>query len=218
MPLASLDHITINTAKPDETVEFYTNLLGMRDGWRPPLDRPGKWLYVGDHPVIHLFFVDDATQAETGDFDHFAFLGSDFAGMKEKLVTRGIEFRENKVAGGLDHLAVLPDPNNVKVEIRLSAELIATSNCFYNILAPRLKTKLQVQAAIRLGATMGIQAVVARHGDDDAGVILIERNRRDSVSRCWRRPVPAREIWSGSVSPVPPRSPRSTPMPISSAP
>ena len=50
--------------------------------------------------MIHLFFVDNATQAETGDFDHFAFLGSDFADMKAKLVERGIEFRENKVAGG----------------------------------------------------------------------------------------------------------------------
>ncbi len=46
-------------------------------------------------------------------------------------------------------------------------------------MSPRLKTKLQVQAAIRLGATLGINAVVSRHGDDDAGVILIKLNRRD---------------------------------------
>ena len=32
MALKSLDHITINTAKPKETVEFYTKLLGMRIG------------------------------------------------------------------------------------------------------------------------------------------------------------------------------------------
>ncbi len=123
MPLASLDHITINTAKPDETVDFYTNLLGMRDGWRPPLDRPGKWLYVGDHPVIHLFFVADGTQAETGDFDNFAFLGSDFPGMKAKLVQRGIDFRENKVAGGSTMQLFFPDPNNVKVEINFPPNL-----------------------------------------------------------------------------------------------
>ena len=125
MALVSLDHVTINTAKPDETVAFYTDLLGMRIGPRPPLDRPGHWLYVGDRPVIHLFFVDDATQAETGDFDHFAFLGSDFAALRSKLVARGIEFRENIVAGGTTKQLFFPDPNNVKVEINFPPNLQA---------------------------------------------------------------------------------------------
>jgi catechol 2,3-dioxygenase-like lactoylglutathione lyase family enzyme len=125
MPLASLDHITINTAKPDETVEFYTHLLGMHIGWRPPLDFPGKWLYVGDRAVIHLVYVENQTEAETGDFDHFAFLGSDFDGIKAKLVARGIQFRENKVAGGSTMQLFFPDPNNVKVEINFPPNLQA---------------------------------------------------------------------------------------------
>ncbi len=125
MALKSLDHVTINTARPAETVEFYTNLLGLHVGWRPPLDRPGEWLYVGDHPVIHLFFVEHATEAETGDFDHFAFLGSDFTGIKAKLVERGIEFRENIVAGGSTKQLFFPDPNNVKVEINFPPNLAA---------------------------------------------------------------------------------------------
>lgn len=45
--------------------------------------------------------------------------------------------------------------------------------------APRLKSRLQVQAAIRMGARDGIPVVVARRGDDDAGVILQKLNRRD---------------------------------------
>jgi hypothetical protein len=44
---------------------------------------------------------------------------------------------------------------------------------------PRLKTRLRVQAAIRLGARDAIPVVVARRGDDDAGVILLKLNRRD---------------------------------------
>ena len=125
MPLASLDHVTINTARPDETVEFYTNLLGMHVGWRPPLDFPGQWLYVGDRAVLHLVFVENQTEAETGDFDHFAFLGSDFPGIKAKLIERGIEFRENIVAGGQTRQLFFPDPNNVKVEINFPPNLQA---------------------------------------------------------------------------------------------
>ncbi len=125
MPLASLDHVTINTARPDATVEFYTNLLGLKIGWRPPLDFPGEWLYAGDRPVIHLVFVERQTDAETGDFDHFAFLGSDYAGIRDKLAARGIKFRENIVAGGSTRQLFFPDPNNVKVEINFPPQLQA---------------------------------------------------------------------------------------------
>jgi catechol 2,3-dioxygenase-like lactoylglutathione lyase family enzyme len=125
MPLASIDHVTINTAIPDETVEFYTNLLGMHIGPRPPLDFPGKWLYLGDRPVLHLVFVDRQTKAETGDFDHVAFLGSDYNGIRDQLVRRGITFRENIVAGGSTRQLFFPDPNNVKVEINFPPHLQA---------------------------------------------------------------------------------------------
>lgn len=43
--------------------------------------------------------------------------------------------------------------------------------------APRLKARLWVQAAIRQCGTLGIVAMVARHGDDDAGVVLVKLNR-----------------------------------------
>jgi hypothetical protein len=44
---------------------------------------------------------------------------------------------------------------------------------------PRLKTALQVQAAVRLGATRAIPVTIARRGDSDAGVILLKLNRRE---------------------------------------
>ncbi len=43
----------------------------------------------------------------------------------------------------------------------------------------RLKTRFQVQAALRLATTRNIPVVVARRGDEDAGVILLKLNRRD---------------------------------------
>ncbi len=42
---------------------------------------------------------------------------------------------------------------------------------------PRLKTKLQVLAAVRLCAVHAIPIVVARRGDEDAGTILIKLNQ-----------------------------------------
>jgi len=40
----------------------------------------------------------------------------------------------------------------------------------------RLKSRLRVQAAIRACAVRGLTATVARHGDDDAGTILVKQN------------------------------------------
>lgn len=42
---------------------------------------------------------------------------------------------------------------------------------------PRLKARLWVQAAVRQCGTQGIVAMVVRHGDDDAGVVLVKLNR-----------------------------------------
>jgi GMP synthase (glutamine-hydrolysing) len=41
---------------------------------------------------------------------------------------------------------------------------------------PRLKSKLSVTAAIRLAQSRGLNAVVARKGDEDAGAILLKQN------------------------------------------
>ena len=46
-------------------------------------------------------------------------------------------------------------------------------------LEARLKTKLVVQAAVRLCAVRAIPITVARRGDEDAGTILVKLNQRD---------------------------------------
>jgi catechol 2,3-dioxygenase-like lactoylglutathione lyase family enzyme len=117
MPLQAIDHVTIRTAVPERTTEFYSKLLGMEVGPRPPFDFPGAWLYVGGRPVIHLVFVDSMSEADTGNFDHVAFVGTDFPAIRQRLVDHGIEFKENLVPASQMWQLFFPDPNDVKVEI-----------------------------------------------------------------------------------------------------
>lgn len=44
---------------------------------------------------------------------------------------------------------------------------------------PRLKTKIQVMAAVRLCDMQAVPITIARRGDDDAGTILLKLNQRE---------------------------------------
>ena len=54
----------------------------------------------------------------------------------------------------------------------------------------RLKAEIWAKAFLRSCAAAGVWAVVARHGDDDAGAIFVKVNRLDGTARLFG-PAPA---------------------------
>ena len=130
-----LDHYNIRTTKVEETVGFYTSVLGLRSGYRPST-RPGAWLYDRtDIPVVHvsgfdpsnvqamkeleahLGARDPATLDGSGAIDHIAFEGPDFSGAREQLQRLGIPYTERDVPQlSLKQLFVV-DPNGITVEL-----------------------------------------------------------------------------------------------------
>ena len=135
MTISKLDHYSVRTADVDGTRRFYEETLGLKDGPRPPFPFPGAWLYCGDSPVVHVIGVDakDAgglqsylgergpSAGGTGAVDHIAFVGTDFAGMRERFRALEVPFRERKVpALDLDQLFVT-DPNGVTIELNFPA-------------------------------------------------------------------------------------------------
>mgnify|MGYP003346676777 CR=1 FL=1 len=132
MPLAKLDHYSVRTTRLAETERFYTEVLGLQLGPRPPFKFPGAWLYNGAQAVVHVVGIDrndpqglidylgekglqDAD--ETGSIDHIAFVAQDFAGTKAHFQSLGCPFRERMVpAMNLAQLFV-DDPNGVTIEL-----------------------------------------------------------------------------------------------------
>jgi len=121
MPLNALHHVTVKTANLEVTRDFYRDILGLEVGSRPDLDFPGYWLYCGDVPVVHLVpegsAIGGGPSFDTGPFDHFAFLASDFDGIKAKLDRHGIKYRENHINRPPIDQLFFPDNNNVMVEL-----------------------------------------------------------------------------------------------------
>lgn len=116
MSLSGLDHVTVNCADLARSRAFYVEALGFVDGERPPFSFPGAWLYLGGRPVVHLIAA-AAEAGSTGAFDHVAFEAQDFEATRARLVERGVEFQENKIASARIRQLFFPDPDGVKIEL-----------------------------------------------------------------------------------------------------
>jgi hypothetical protein len=83
-------------------------VLGLVDGDRPPLDFPGYWLYSGGVATVHLMgtrqpregIVVRGTEKKyegTGRLDHIAFAATDVDGVRKRLQSKNVKFRESIV-------------------------------------------------------------------------------------------------------------------------
>lgn len=127
--LLGLDHFTLRTARLEETTEFFTRVIGLSNGPRPAFRFPGRWLYVGAHPVLHLVAVtDDDRQLQaylgkqqsangSGCVDHISLRGTQLSEMQQHLLSLGQAFRERIVPQIGEHQLFLEDPNGVTIEL-----------------------------------------------------------------------------------------------------
>ncbi len=121
MSIKGIEHINIDTALPDETIAFFTEVLGLvnRPDLRPDFGFPGAWLFLGEQAVVHLNFRDAQPASATGAFNHIAFEGTDFAAMKDTLDARGLDYKADERPEIQLKQIFVRDPNNVLVEINI---------------------------------------------------------------------------------------------------
>ena len=126
--MAALDihHVAIKTADLEQTVRFYTDILGARQVQRPEFDFPGAWLNLGS-TMFHLYAGKAAVRPDgsvpmgSAAVDHVAITASDFDGMRRLMQARGLDWREFDVPSfGLWQLFV-HDPNGVLIELNFKA-------------------------------------------------------------------------------------------------
>lgn len=126
MPLTKFDHVNVRTGKLAEMIEWYGDVLGLTEGFRPNFPFPGAWLYLGDQAIIHLVGTDPAPTPFAEDEDlrmeHFSFRATDYPAFQTKLDARGIESRVTK----LDDIGLVlvnirdPDGNHIHVDFEMS--------------------------------------------------------------------------------------------------
>lgn len=142
MPISKLGHYSVRTAHLAASVNFYTRVLGLREGFRPAFDFPGAWLYNGedeaDFGVVHLIGVDadnpsglhaylgdKAAASGTGSLDHLAFIATNVVDFRQCLGREGVSFRERTVPGLRLHQVFFEDPSGVTIEMNFPAHEVA---------------------------------------------------------------------------------------------
>ncbi len=139
MMVRRLEHYNIRTTKFDETVKFYSDVLGMK-AQKPPMmdgDWPASWIYDDSGvAAIHLTPVDpadpagsyakisqyrggepDATFQGSGAIDHVAFECEGFDEIKDRLRSQKVEFVENSFPNFNLQQIFFKDPNGVTLEL-----------------------------------------------------------------------------------------------------
>lgn len=140
MAITKLAHYSIRTADLERSRQFYTEVLGLREGFRPPFDFPGIWLYIGEDEsefgVVHIIGVDannpsglisylgDKALPRTGsgNVDHIAFLAKGLVDFRTRLRNAGCEWRDRTVPSLGLHQVFVEDPSGVTIEINFPAD------------------------------------------------------------------------------------------------
>ena len=115
-----LDHINISA--PAELLEkardFYRDVLGLTEGFRPGFSKDGYWLYSEDKAIIHLMVSSRHHENEKqGYFDHFALRTTGLAKVLEQLDAFNIEYRTSHIPDISLTQIFCKDPTGTGVEL-----------------------------------------------------------------------------------------------------
>jgi catechol 2,3-dioxygenase-like lactoylglutathione lyase family enzyme len=118
MAIKGLDHVNISTRDVKGTRDFFVEVLGFEEGWRPELAFDGAWLYANGKDLVHIAEVQTDPRPSRGSaLDHFAFAIDDYEGIKSRLDARGIQYRALEVPGAPIRQLFFTDLNGAVIEL-----------------------------------------------------------------------------------------------------
>ena len=122
MPIEALDHYNICTSDLDRARRFYSDVVGLRDGERPPFGRPGAWMYLGEQAVVHISTSRTPASRKSDAFDHVAFRAQGLDETRARLRAHGVHFQEFAVPENDLHQVFFRDPDGTEIELIFSGD------------------------------------------------------------------------------------------------
>jgi len=135
MPITHMQHYMVLSKDLDKTRAFYCDVLGLREGERPPFRFKGLWIYAGDVACVHVAerasydetSRSDANPADpidhgSGSVDHIAFAATDFDELVTRFESHGVPYRVTQVPGKDLRQLFVKDPDGVQIEINVRSK------------------------------------------------------------------------------------------------
>ncbi|WP_028469446.1 VOC family protein [Neptunomonas japonica] len=128
------DHILLRVQDLHKMVQFFTEILKLKEGARPAFSFPGAWLYSDNQPLIHLALNDEGLDSSThraqeqylgkrsatsqqGIVDHIAFQGDDYTSLISRLKNSATAYFERSVPVSGEHQIFVTGPEGLLLEI-----------------------------------------------------------------------------------------------------
>jgi catechol-2,3-dioxygenase len=124
--ILSINHIQL-VAEKDLVLKlrnFYCDVVGLTEGFRPAFERFGFWLYIGDKDVLHLITPKegDGRSLHKSSFDHVAFKTAHYQDVLIKLKSLNISYEEKPIPDMSAHQIFLRDPAGNRVELNFDGD------------------------------------------------------------------------------------------------
>ena len=127
MSVLAFNHFKIRAPRPllEAVKQFYLEVIGLTEGFRPDVPIQGYWLYLEDLPVWHLMEWLDIAKAPTfekGYLDHVAFSCDDLENFIIKLKNLEVPYtrRDFNLSGDVFTQLEVTDPVGNGVELNFS--------------------------------------------------------------------------------------------------
>jgi lactoylglutathione lyase len=129
-----INHVLIRTTDLDTMIQFFEQVLELKNDKRPPFSFTGAWLWAEDKSLVHLSEVNPIDKGQldylggtkmnsdsgTGIIDHIAFSGQHYARLMERLQQHQISFFERTVPLTGEHQVFIEGPEGLRVEVQFS--------------------------------------------------------------------------------------------------
>ncbi len=117
MPIQSLDHVNLRTARLQEMIDWYAQVLDMPTGKRPDFGFPGAWLYANRQAMVHLVGIDTELKAVEPKLEHFAMRATDMKAFIARLNNHGVAHSIDPVPGFPIVQVNLHDPDGNHIHV-----------------------------------------------------------------------------------------------------
>ena len=123
-----LDHINIKApaALLEEVREFYCEVFGLREGFRPRFAGKGYWLYAEERALVHLSLAPDLRPSgAVAALDHVAFRAEGLDAFVSRLDRLGLDYRSSRVPELQLTQLFFDDPAGTRLEVNFADQAIS---------------------------------------------------------------------------------------------